>query len=92
MTTRRWWPGSERAHPVHRLEPADWWGLHMQREIDVNLIAVLIIFLASLVVIWLISLLVETLRPAPQTLIRFLHSVVLKSNSHAFTSRMTAHS
>jgi uncharacterized protein HemY len=67
MTTRRWWPGSERAHPVHRLEPADRWGLHMQREIDVNLIAVLIIFLASLVVIWLVSLLVETLRPAPQT-------------------------
>jgi len=73
MTTRRWWPGSERAHPVHRLEPADPFGLHMQREIDVNLIAVLIIFLASLV-IWLISLLVETLRPAPQT--QIVESVV----------------
>jgi pimeloyl-ACP methyl ester carboxylesterase len=39
----------------------------MQRESDVNLIAVLIIFLTSLVVIWLVSLLVETLRPATQT-------------------------
>jgi hypothetical protein len=35
MTTRRWWPGSQRAHPVHSLEPADRCGFHMQRETDV---------------------------------------------------------
>jgi pimeloyl-ACP methyl ester carboxylesterase len=41
--------------------------LHTQTEIDVALIPILIIFAASLAVVWLVSLGVEALRRAPQT-------------------------